>query len=1231
MNECFQLGVYQLSKIKLDLKMKISAVFVLVIMFNLQANGTYSQKTKISLNYQGISAENILDVIEQTTDFRFVYKLEDVNLQRKLSINIKEKSIRDVLSILFDGTDTDYKIRRSQVMLKKGKPTKTKVVETAEVVVEDLQQSVSGSVTNLNGEPLPGASVVEKGTDNGTQTDFDGNFTLTLNSDSSVIVISYIGYKTQEVDITTDQNPTITLEEDAAALDVVVVTAIGIERSKKALGYSVEEVQGEEIANSGSSNVLTSLQGKGAGITITNTSSGITGSTEIVLRGGSSLTGSNGALIVVDGVPFSNRSLRNGGDLNIDFGSGIADLNSQDIESISVLKGANAAALYGSRALNGVVMITTKRGQLGKPKFSFSSQLRFTEIMYFPELQNEYGAGRGSVNVFGILKEDNGQPYTGDDTNYDEKSWGPKLNQGQLVRRDWLRDRPILPWVSHGEQWKDFFQTSLTNIQNLNITGGTESLNYYLSFLYEDAEDVQPESTQDRYNLTLRLGSQINDNVGIEGRLSYTYSQTHNRLNVGSRESVYYTLLQMPRSISLDDLIPHRYPFSGKDYSFSFFRDGNKVAWNRSRNNPYWTIYEDPNDDKTKRLIGFTKLNLNLVDDLDGFGRLTAFSRIGWDNSEVDFTSIRGRSEAYTLGSLSVTKNSYLELNTDFYVTYQKSLGDIDFTANLGGNRRYNETDFRRVWGWNFLTDERTSSNNLENREFSSSTNKQALNSLYGSVQFAYRNYLFLDVTGRNDWSSTLPLENNSFFYPSVSLGFVATDALRGLSSDILQYAKLRASYAEVGNDLGIYRINTYYNYGTDGQGRLQATVQNSVGNENIEAEINKSLEFGADFRFLGNRVGLDFTWYRSATENQIIDNYPQAISTGFTNLLYNVGEISNTGIEISLFTRPIRTEYLNWDVTLNYATNEMVLEELNLPGEAYFRIEDHIEYSSRAYVGSKFGDIYGYRYLRDSEGTVIVNQQGYPVIDNRNGSDSEVKVGNIQPDFSASIQSSLNYRNLSFAFLIDGSFGGDVFSGTKRELNRNGYSKESLQGRDEWTSAADNDPRNLRQLGDRNVGSPLGGYDRWVGKSVFGVFGADGLIQLDSNGNPMTGLRNEGENAMYVNPERYWGEAARQGYRAFAGSKDGATEEYLEDGTFIKLREVSLTYDIPTKWFESTRLEQVSLSLVGRNLFYLNDVSDFFDPDSYRRGTDFNSLGYERNGAFPSMRTYLLNLRINF
>ncbi|WP_172435885.1 SusC/RagA family TonB-linked outer membrane protein [Sediminicola luteus] len=1200
--------------------MRLTFLFLIVSLFKIEAS-TYSQNTKLDLDLRNVSLLQFFSTVEQQTEFSFFYRKGIVDLDKKVSVTASGDTLETVLDLIFKDSEVYYEIYDRQVMILKRAASKK--VPLPRVSQQALQ--VSGTVTDGKGMPLPGANIIEKGTSNGTQTDFDGNYTLELQNNPTTLSVSYIGFTDKEVTASAGTVVNISLAEDAESLDEVVVTALGIQREKKALGYAVEEVEGEEIANSGSSNVLTSLQGKGAGITITNTGAGMTGSSEVVLRGGSSLTGSNGALIVVDGVPFSNRSF-GGGD--IDFGSGIADLNTQDIESVSVLKGANAAALYGSRALNGVVMITTKKGTSGKPSVNYSNQLRLTEIMYFPEIQNEWGAGSGSPDRFGLFLDDNGVAHT---DIRDEKSWGPRLNQGQMVRNDWLRDQPVLPWVSHGDQHKEFFRTAVTNVHNLNVTGGTDALNYNLSMLYEDAEDVQTESTQDRYNMALRLGSEINEYVGLEGRISYTYTKTHNRPTVGGRESVYYSLLQMPRSISLESLRPHRYPFSGQEYSYAYHNDGEKVAWNKGRNNPYWTVYEDQNNDITKRLIGFGKLNLNLLKDPEGAGSLTAFARVGWDNSEVNLETIRARSEAYTLGGLNIQKNSFLEVNTDFYITYQKQFGKFGMTANFGGNRRYNEANILNSWGNNFLTDDRTSSNNLETRDFSSRTDKQALNSLYGSAQFSYDDYLFLDVTGRNDWSSTLPEKNRSFFYPSVNLGFVVTDAFDGLKNEVLDFAKFRASYAEVGNDLGIYRVNTYYNYGADPQGRLQATVQNSVGNENIEAEINKSLEFGADFRFLQNRLGVDFTWYNSVTENQIIDNYPQAVSTGFTSLLYNVGEISNTGIELSVNTRPILTDDWTWDLTLNYATNEMVLEELNLPGEAYYRIEDHIEYSSRAYVGEKFGDIYGYRYLRDANGTVIVNEQGYPIIDNRNGTDSEVKVGNIQPDFTASIQSALRYKNISMNFLIDGSFGGDVFSGTKRELNRNGYSKESLQGREGWLFALDNDPRNLREGGDKNIGSTYGGYDRWVGNSVFGVFDENGYIVLDANGDPVTGAANAGDNAMYVNPERYWGEAARQGYRAVAGSKDGATEEYLEDATFVKLRELSLTYDFPTKWLNGTGINGVSLSAIGRNLFYLNDVSDFFDPDAYRKGTSINSLGYERNGALPSMRSYSLNLRVNF
>lgn len=1100
------------------------------------------------------------------------------------------------------------------------------------ILANAQSKEVKGVVTDSStGEPIPGVNVLVDGTTTGTITNIDGQYQLNVES-GITLVYSFIGYETQKVAYNGQAVLNVKLESSTIGMDEVVVTALGIKREKKALGYSVSEVKGEEIANSGTSNVFNSLQGKGAGINVVNTGGGMTGSSEIVLRGATTLTGSSGALIVVDGVPFSNSSISdpNGGD-DIDFGSGIADLNPEDIESISVLKGANAAALYGARALNGVVMVTTKKGKEGKAKVSVSSQLRFTEIMYYPELQNEYGAGHGKPSLFGKFhsQDENGVYQT--DTR-EEKSFGAKFGEGQMVKRRWLRDEPVHEWKSYGDQHKDFFQTAVTHVHNVNVAGGTEKVNYSLSMMYEDAEDVQPESELDRYNISLRVNSQINEFIGFDGKVSYTHTETHNRPTASGDRSTYFSLMKMPRSISLDMLRPHRYGNSGGSYD-GYFEDGDKVSWYKGKSNPYWTIYEDQNDDVKKRTIGYGKVNFNILDDADGFGKLTAFTRIGWDNNEVNYTTISARQGGLPNGSINIRKNSFLEVNTDFYVSYQKTIDKIGVTANVGGNRRYNENHYLSTSGTGFQSFGSTNMNNTQTKNVWSNTQKNALNSLYYSVQLSYENYLFFDVTGRNDWSSTMPTQNNSFFYPSYNLGFVVTDAFDGLKSNILQYAKLRASYAEVGNDISPYLINTYYDYGADEQGRLSASVRNKVGNENLVPETNKSLEFGADVRLLENRIGLDFSWYHSATEDQIIPNYPQAVSTGYTELLTNVGEISNTGIELSLSAKPIRKANLSWDLNLNYATNEMVLEELNLPGESYFEVHRSNETHARAYVGEKYGDIYGYRYLRDRNGMVVVNDQGYPLIDNRNGEDSKVKVGNIQADFMASMQNTIRYKNLTFSFLIDGSFGGDIFSNSRRDLNRNGHSKETLAGREGWIYALDNDPKGIRENfgGDKWVGSSYGGYDRFVDNSVFGVFGDDGQIMLDEDGYPVTSGVNGGDDAMYISPYSYWSEAARQGRPAFSGGKDGAAEEFLEDATYIKLREVNINYNLPKQWLNGTGLESVTVGVTGRNLFYLNDVSDFLDPDAYRKGTDIRSLGLERNGVLPSMRTYLFNVRLQF
>jgi TonB-linked SusC/RagA family outer membrane protein len=1095
----------------------------------------------------------------------------------------------------------------------------------------DTEQTINGSVVDDSGEALIGATVVVAGTTKGATTDVEGKFSLKTTM-GTTLNVSYIGYKQKDVKVISTTMK-IVLAIDAEQLDEVVVTALGIKRDKKALGYAVSEVKGDAIANSGSSNVFSSLQGKGAGINIASPGSGVTGSTEIILRGNSSLTGSNGALIVVDGIPYSNSSNAGSDNKTYDFGSGIADLNPEDIESISVLKGANAAALYGSRALNGVVMINTKRGKSGKAKVSYSTELRFTELMYTPELQTEYGSGHGKNSKFGILP--GAEAYNGQQTyqtdSYDEKAFGPKF-EGQLVRNGWHRDNIILPYESQGNQIENFYRTAFTQIQNLSVSGGAEILNYNLSMRYEDIEDVQPSTNSSRYNIALRLDSKVNDYVGLDGKIAYTYAKTHNRPLLGS-SSPYYGLMQMSNHIPFSVINPSRYPYSGKDYSNNYDQDGYRIGWNRGRYNPYWSLDENRTEDFSNRVVGFTKMNLSILKEELGYGSLTAFARVGWDHSSTDRKEIEAALPNTISGKIKGSATSTLEVNTDFYVTYQKQLSLLGITANVGGNRRYNEAKFQGYEASEFQNWEFESYNNsAQQKPMTPTKRKKALNSMYGSVQLALDDYLFVDITGRNDWSSTLPIKDPSFFYPSYNLGFVVTDAFKFLKNDVLSYAKLRASYAEVGNDLGVYQIATYYDYSTDASGRTNARVSNTVGNENIEPELNKSLEFGGDLRLLENRLRFDFTWYKSATENQIVSNYEQAISTGYTSLLYNVGEISNKGIEFSISGTPIKTEDLRWDLTFNYATNETVLEEYSNEGESFYKVQGLNDGNEvRAYPGQKFGDIYGYPILKDKNGTVVVNSEGFPIIDNRG---DKVKLGNVQPDYTMSIQSSLKYKNFTFSFLIDGSFGGDVFSYTARNLNRNGFTKTSLEGREGWQRALEQDTE-LR--GKSKVGSNIGGYGKWVGNSVFAeeALNENGkmVAVFDQNGDVKTRGKNEGANAKYLNPYEYWSDGVRNGKmnNTTNGEKSGTPEEYLEDATYIKLRELTVSYQLPKEWLKPVGIQSLSVGATGRNLLYLNDVSEFFDPDSYRNGTGIHTLGVDRSGPLPSLRSYSFNVRLQF
>ncbi|TKG91945.1 SusC/RagA family TonB-linked outer membrane protein [Puteibacter caeruleilacunae] len=1045
---------------------------------------------------------------------------------------------------------------------------------------------VTGVVSDAStGESIPGANVVVKGTTQGTVTDFDGKYSLKVTEDNVTLVFSFVGYIEKEVAYTGQEKINVTLKAENLQVDEVVVTALGIKRDKKALGYSVSEVKGDDIAKTNDGNVLNSLKGKAAGVSIANSAGGATGSSAIVLRGYSTFGGDNGALIVVDGVPMQNASNTQGGSSStVDFGSGISDLNQEDIESISILKGANAAALYGSRALNGVVMITTKKGKEGKMSVVVNNSLKISQAVHMTEMQNEFG--QGHPGRFGSFLMDGDVPTLEFDG---EKSWGPRM-EGQMVRVDWRREQPMRAYTPQPDNYKDLLQTGVTYTSSVSMSGGNEKANYNFSALYEDLEDIIPTSEQQKYNATIRISNQLMKGIRMDNKMAFTYKKTYNRATLGSQRSSYYGLLIGPRSFYTEDIEDYKYGESGKTYGKTTLNDGHVITWSdsfgSSAGNPYWELYNNFNHDHQSRIVGFNKIDYELIKDL------TFFHRVGWDYSTIDYTRFRDINSRYygKEGSLVNQKTNRLEVNADFLATYKKDFGELKAQFNVGGNHSYRYTSSATLNGSQLIEAGFASFVNAGQRDFTESVVESSVNSLYASAQLSYGNYLFLDITGRNDWTSTLAKDERSFFYPSVNLGFVVTDAFN-IESSILDYAKIRTSYAEVGNDVAPYRIHTYYDYGTDGLGRPSASLSNQLGNSALKPERSKSYELGLDLRFLKNRIGLDLTYYDARIEDQIISAAPIAQSSGYTKRLVNAGEIKNEGIEASLFVTPIKSQDFEWTMTVNYAKNRNTVVDL-ADGIDFIEIGSARGVQILAKPDMTFGTFWGLDFKRDDKGQVIVDANGIP-----EKASEKTELGNIQRDFTGSIHNNIRFKNFTFNALIDASFGGDIFCLPKVELNRNGTTKQSLDGRDGWLEAI------AQGTAPGAKGSNVNGLDYWVGNSVY-----------------EDGTANAGSNAMYMNPYEYWNQM--RGKRIIT--------PYLEDGTYVQLREISLSYDLPKSLFANNFLNGVSVGFVGRNLAMLYKKTDFFNPEQYRNNTSVSSAG-SVSGTWPSQRSFTFNVKVKF
>ncbi|MGY5849849.1 SusC/RagA family TonB-linked outer membrane protein [Salegentibacter sp. F14] len=1006
------------------------------------------------------------------------------------------------------------------------------------------EQTVTGTVTDSeNGIPLPGVTVLEKGTSNGTSTDFDGNYSIDV-PEEAILVFSMIGYEEQEIPVSGQNTIDLTLSPDTEALDEVVVTSLGLTREKKSLGYAVTELDSDEVNTVKDYNVASSLVGKVAGLVV-NQASGVGSGSRITIRGNNTLTGNNQALIVVDGIPIDASGSESGGSIynSTVTGGGITDINPADIESVSVLKGPNAAALYGSRAASGVILITTKKGTRGAGLgISVNSNISIEETMFLPEFQNEYGQGT------------NGAVYS-DLDNFGSNSWGPRLDGSQQL----YYTGEERAYTAQPDNVEDFFENGIKSINTISMDQGGENHSVRFSYTNNQTTSVIPNSELHSHNFNLRGVIDLSDKLTLDSKATYFTQELENRVNVGT-EGVLAYVYRMPRNVAIDDLKKYKPSLWSNPEMFpDEYGAISYAGQNKSLGNPYWMLNQDTNDERRDRFLGFSKLNYEFND------WLSAFIRIGGDVTNVRSEYIQDYGHHFFYdGRLNFSNRKNVEINSDFLFTANKDLSEkLNLVANVGGSLSKRTFEGMSVRGSQFRLPTRSFLNNT-NVQTSTHTplGTKKINSLYGSFSFSYDDFMYLDLTARNDWSSTLSEDNRSFFYPSVSYSLLV-DRFLDPNNDVLDMLKLRASWAEVGNDTGVYQL--YQTFSVPTQGYLGLTVLEGPSvklNPDLKPESVKSTEFGVEFNMFKNRLYGDLSVYQIVTTDMIF-NVPVPFSTGYSYYKENVGEVKNNGIEFMVGGIPIRTDDFRWDVSVNFSKNENELVEL-IDGLDYTVLNSLGGLSVRAEVGGGIGDIYGTTWKTNENGERLVNAEGFPVASN----DREL-LGNAQPDFIGGLTNTFRYKNWNLRFLIDGRFGGEIYSATSSYLDAAGVSERSLQYR-------------------------------------------EGGITVDAI-NEETGAQNDTQ----ISAQQYW------------SSYSGITSNYVYDQTNVRLREFALTYRLPSEMIGNTGLNSASIGLIGRNLFFLYKDAEDIDPDA-SIGTGLSGQGISLNNA-PTIRSLGLNINIKF
>lgn len=1045
------------------------------------------------------------------------------------------------------------------------------------------QSRVTGKVNDVRNQPLPGATVLVKGTSRGTVTDVDGTFAIQAAS-GETLVFSFVGFETKEFLLGASTIVDITLSE-GLALNEVVVTALGVEREAKALGYSVQAVDGSQFTEARETNVINSLSGRVAGVQITNSSSGIGGSTRVTIRGESSLNiNANQPLFVVDGVPISNNIVGSSGRGNqeTDYGNAAGEINPDDIASMTVLKGPAAAALYGSRAANGAILITTKSGK-GKKGLgvTINSNTTFDEVLRLPQWQDKYG--QGNNGQFSFVNGSGSGVADGVD-----ESWGPEMDKGTLIAqfdsprsasgfRGGDLNAPAgstitpTPWVSQPNNINDFFQTGVTLSNNFALEGANDKSNIRLSWTNLNQTGTIPNTDLKRNTIAMNGGINVTDKLTVNSAINYQRTESGNRPSISyGTESLMYLWIWYGRQVNTRSL---------RNYWMPGLEGVQQFNYNYNyHDNPYFNVYENTNGQAKDRIFG------NVMATYKFTPKLTLMVRTGLDT----YNELRDRKRAFSTqrfprGSYREDDLFFSEQNSDFLLTYSETTKSTwSYSLAVGGNAmRQNNRYVETVAPQLLIPGIYNFTNTAVNLQVNQFTSEKRINSLYGFGQIGFKNILFLDVTGRNDWSSTLPVASNSYFYPSATLSAVVSDMFT--MPKAISFLKVRGAYAEVGNDTDPYALSNVFNP-VVAWGSIQGKSESSrLSNGNLKPERTASFETGIDVRFLNGRLGLDFTYFDNRTRNQIIP-IELDIATGYASRIINAGLIQNKGIEVVLSGIPVRSSNgLTWNFMANFTRTRGYVLELT-EGLTTYTLTGRNGANIQARIGERMGNIYGAGFARVEDpaspyfGQIIHNTSGTPIT-----SPTLVNQGNYNPDWMLGLQNNLNYKGISLGFLFDYRHGGIVVSRTKTIGSTSGQLAETLLGREN-------------------------GYD----------------LTQPGNGIISEGVIRNADGSFTPNTIKI---TSRNWHNRYYERNNVEAAKY--DATFLKLREVTIGYTIPKKLLTRIPVQDVKISLVGRNLALWTE-NPHFDPETMAMGGGTLIPGVE-DMAFPSTRNIGFNLNVKF